>query len=183
MLGWSEEKYMSAQNQIESKQIVLVVEDDLDTQLVFRDVVGLAGAESAVASSVAEACSAIQEQEVSLVLLDWRLGKQSGSEFLKSCRETHPLLPVIVITGAPADVQNIGADAFLAGADGFLLKPITVGVLQPLIKRWLKRYSATGKPLSPTREQEIVSLKDAKRIYVKQVVQVLGGNISLAAEK
>ena len=95
------------------------------------------------------------------------------------CRKTQPLMPVIVMTGVPVEDMDARTDAILAEADGFLLKPINITIILALIQRWHKRLAATMT--LPLSQEEVEPFENTKRKHVKHVVELFGGNISLAA--
>jgi CheY-like chemotaxis protein len=78
----------------------------------------------------------------SLVLLDLKMPRSTGFEILKWIRE-HPAfkrLPVIVLSGS--ELQDDISNAYAAGADSYLVKPLGFEALVNLVKRineiWLK---------------------------------------------
>lgn len=70
------------------------------------------------ASNVEDTLSVISHQTVNLVITDIRMKWQSGATLLMTIKQTHPGLPVIVITGYPnliseSDIRHYGAEFFL----------------------------------------------------------------------
>ena len=164
-------------------EAVLIVDDDADVLELFKQMIEPTGRNCILANSIDDALSQLRSQKVALVFLDWRLKGKFGSEFLKQCRQIDRLLPVIVMNGDTVRIQDIKTDALLAEADGFLEKPLIAQVVQGLVKRWFERYKASTNTLLPEREEDIKQLEEVKRNYVRHVIGMLKGNISLAAEK
>jgi DNA-binding NtrC family response regulator len=139
------------------------------------------------AATVDEACSVLKREKVSLILLDWKLKEagavRTGGEILKFCREANPLMPVIVMTGLTPGEIDVRTDAVMAEADGFLQKPFSATVLTGHIERWLKRQHSVQEWLSPHEESQIMPLEEVKQRYSSKVVELLKGNVSLAASK
>ena len=157
---------------------VLIVDDDPHVLDVIRLSLTARNIFCLSATSVAEACSLVEKEKISLILLDWKLDR-SGMEVLRTCREIYPLMPVIVMSGLPLDIRT---DAMLAEADGFLQKPFSPAVIVSHVERWLRRLSTASTSL-PEREEEILLFEDLKRTYLYHVVKLLQGNVTVAAEK
>ena len=51
------------------------------------------------------------------------------------------------------------------------------------VKRWMGRLEAAPDVLLPQREEDILLLDEVKYRYIRHVVQLVGNNISLAAQK
>lgn len=167
---------------------ILIVEDD---QVYLDLLTGVLNVDFAVipARSSAEACNLLADGRFSLVLLDWNLSKHrgsveedpTGSGVLKRCREIDPHLPVVVMSGLlSVDVRH---DAILNEADSFLQKPFSLTLLARHVSRWIERTEAADKDFRLRNEADILPLKEIQRKYVHRVVEMLGGNVSCAAEK
>ena len=115
----------------------------------------------------------LQQEKASIVLMDmnFTLGMNTGQEgltWLRTLRNLHPQLPVVLIT-AYADVQ-LAVKCLKAGASDFVTKPWDNDELLRTLK------DAVDKG------QEIQSLDELERNHVKRVVDHCHGNISRAAE-
>ncbi|MDR2743375.1 MAG: response regulator [Treponema sp.] len=66
----------------------------------------------------------LQNQEVSLVLLDWNMPELSGIDFLKKVRtmEQYKSLPIIMVTSESAKYNVI--EALKSGATDYIIKPV-----------------------------------------------------------
>jgi DNA-binding NtrC family response regulator len=166
---------------------VLIVDDEPIILESLKNALNGQGLCCETAGSVEEATLKLQCGTIALVLLDWRLkepkGERSGAEVLSLCRQLHPLVPVIVITGVPPQQLDVRTDAIMAEADGVLFKPISSTVVVVHVLRWLRRVSNTRTAFLPQREAEIVPLEELKRMYVQHVVKLLDNNISMAANR
>ncbi len=110
---------------------VLVAEDHPDgRKLVVRllDKLGIANVVAVVNGQ--EAQKQIQGQAFDLLLADWHMPEMDGMELLKSVKADSSLksLKVLMVT-ADDDHKHI-REAILAGADGYLIKPVTQERLQ-----------------------------------------------------
>ena len=110
---------------------VLVAEDHPDgRKLVVRllDKLGIANVVAVVNGQ--EAQKQIQGQAFDLLLADWHMPEMDGMELLKFVKTDSSLksLKVLMVT-ADDDHKHI-REAILAGADGYLVKPVTQERLQ-----------------------------------------------------
>ena len=106
-------------------QKVLVVEDDLDLMRDYSRTLASEGYEIAQAATGAEALRLAAEWYPDLVLLDVTLPDADGVEVccrLKSDEETGRAF-VVMLSGLSTTAEH-QAEALLAGADGYLAKPI-----------------------------------------------------------
>ena len=78
---------------------VLFVDDERMLHDVVTRLLDRHGIRVTVASSGAEAIRLLGEQPFDLVLSDYQMPEMDGLELLGHVRETHPALPVVIITG------------------------------------------------------------------------------------
>ncbi|MBV1775630.1 response regulator transcription factor [Burkholderiaceae bacterium DAT-1] len=92
------------------------------------------------AGTLAEAREMLAKHPIRLVMLDMRLGKESGLTLLKDIRSQWPLLPVLVLSmhDDPALIDQ----ALAAGARGYLVKDLAAKQLAEAIQAVLsgRRY-------------------------------------------
>ena len=114
---------------------ILVLEDDPDQNLLICDVLTADGYTCLPARSVDEAERLLVAQPPVLAILDMNLPGRSGLDALATIRRTPALasIPVLVVTANP-QFQN---QAEGLGADLFLVKPLSLGQLRTLVKRYL----------------------------------------------
>ena len=123
---------------------VLVVDDEED----LRDLIGITllrmGLDHDSVGSVEQARGLLQQQSYAMCLTDMKLPGQSGLELVAYLQETHPELPVAVIT-AFGSAENAVA-ALKAGAFDYVSKPISPDDLRTLV--------LTGLRMARGQEQE-----------------------------
>ena len=108
----------------DDKLKILLVDDDA-VQLRLREaILREAGFEVAVATSASIALPFLNaptsQARVRAILTDHLLPGETGADFIRKVRESHPKLPVLVITGMP------GAEDEYAGLNViFLMKPVS----------------------------------------------------------
>jgi len=92
---------------------VLVVEDDPDISMALRDLLEFEGLHVDCAETCRQAFSAIEQHAYTLILLDLGLPDGDGTSILKKVQETHPSLPVIVLTATNRDLGSLQPYAHL----------------------------------------------------------------------
>jgi len=163
----------------EGKKRVLVVDADQDFRRYITDCIEAEGISCITATSVSEALEALARNQVSVLIVDWFLD-HVASEVVRKARSISALMPIIVMSGKS---YNVKMDALLAGVDEFLEKTLGGGVLANRVKRWMGRLEAAPDVFLPQREEDILVLDEIKYRYIQHVVQLVGNNISVAAQK
>jgi two-component system response regulator RegA len=158
---------------------VLVVDADQDSRRYITDCIEAEGISCITASSVSEALEALARNKISILLVDWFLD-HVASEVVRTARSMSAHMPIIVMSGKS---YNVKLDALLADADEFLEKNIGGGMLANRVKRWMGRLETAPDVLLPQREEDVLVLDEVKYHYIRHVVQLMGNNISLAAQK
>ena len=115
---------------------ILVVDDDKLIRWSVSVVLGHAGYRVHEAATGQEGLAAVLEHRPDLVLLDIALPDLDGFAVLEAIRQTHPDLPVLMMT---ADATNETArQAARLGACGQLDKPFDPALLQVTVSEALK---------------------------------------------
>ncbi len=167
------------QPKLDSGKRVLVVEDDQDFRRYITECIEAEGISCITAASVSEALEALARNTVSVLLVDWFLD-HVATEVVRTARARSPLMPIIVMSGKS---YNVKMDALLADADEFLEKTVGGSALAARVKRWMGRLQAAPDVFLPQRQEDILPLDEVKCRYTRHVVQLMGNNISLAAQK
>src|SRR5437868_10378426 len=158
---------------------VLVVDNDQEFRRYITDCLQAEGISCITASSVSEALEALARNNVSVLLVDWFLD-HVAIEVVRAARASSPLMPIIVMSGKS---YNVKMDALMADADEFLEKTLGGSALAARVKRWIGRLQAAPDVFLPLQEQDILLLDEVKHRYIRHVVELVGNNISLAAQK
>lgn len=126
----------------ETKERVLIVEDDKVTAAIMRDTLACDDWEIIVASSGEEALRLIAQEEMSTILLDLVLPDMDGRDILLKLRDAARTAwtPVLVLTAK--DDALTQSECYALGADGFLSKPIDWEVLRSAVSSKLQRVQA-----------------------------------------
>ena len=162
-----------------SAKRVLVVDNDQDFRRYITDCLEAEGISCITATSVSEALEALARNKVSVLLVDWFLD-HVATQVVRTARSISPVMPIIVMSGKN---YNVKMDALLADADEFLEKTVGGTALANRVQRWMSRLEAAPDVFLPQREEDILLLDEVKYRYIRHVVQLVGNNISLAAQK
>lgn len=87
----------------------------------------------------------LDREDFDLLLLDQDMPKLTGLELLISIRQSKPDLKIIMITAA-GDVRTVGA-AIEQGCDGYIIKPVSIGVLNRRIRQLTQAQSPSKELL------------------------------------
>jgi len=119
------------------KAQLLLVDDDRQVLASMADWLTDQGYQTDTAVSLSEGRAALARKTYDLALVDIRLGEEDGFELLAYCREHHPTLSVIMITGY--GTVEAAVEAIRAGAFDFLTKPLIDEELLMAIERALSQ--------------------------------------------
>ncbi len=112
---------------------ILVVDDDPDIRQVLLDRMSSFGYVVETAIHGREALDALRRGGFDGMLLDMRMPEIDGMEVLRRTRESHPDLPVVVVTAM--SVQQRAAQAVAEGARAYLLKPFDASQLKQVVEQ------------------------------------------------
>ena len=127
---------------------VWIVDDDRSIRWVFEKALTREGIDYASFASAQEALDALPDGPPQVLVSDIRMPGPSGLELLKTVKQRHPAVPVIVMT-AYSDLDSAVA-AFHGGAYEYLPKPFDVDQAVDLIRRALdesQREAAAAEPV------------------------------------
>ena len=133
-----------------SKQRVLVVEDDAKTRRLISELVAEQGYEVLGAADGTEALDLVRKNDVNLVVLDYQLPDFDGLKVLEEARKLRPSLPVIMVSGH--GTIKLAVEATKQGAYDFLEKPLDADQLIVRIKNALERDSLRREVAALRRE-------------------------------
>ena len=116
---------------------VLMIEDDRRLARIVERALGDAGHAVDVARSADEGRDRALAHSYDAILLDLELPDRSGLEVLRSLRREGRDMPVLIMTGRDDDEDIVkGLDA---GADDYLLKPVSPEVLMARLRAAVRR--------------------------------------------
>ncbi len=130
-------------------ELVLIVEDEPEFRALVELWVARHGWQTAVATDGTEVIRRFAEREPAIVLLDLNLPGMDGWQVIDWIRSVSTV-PVLMVTalGAEADVVR----GLVAGADDYLVKPVSLPELVARIRAALRR----AQPADATRSGEAI---------------------------
>src|SRR4051794_21344368 len=117
------------------KKQILCVEDDDETCLLIKNLLGLISCEVTTVQSVKEALQKIESEKFDLYLLDNWLPGGSGIELCRKIRDGDAKTPIVFYSGAAYDTDK--QEALAAGAQVYLVKPADISLLVATIRELL----------------------------------------------
>jgi CheY-like chemotaxis protein/two-component sensor histidine kinase len=104
---------------------ILAVDDMIETRNQFQDLFDHHGVKCDVASDGQEALDIIEERgEYDIYFIDWRMPVMDGIELTRRIKSRGTGRPSVVTMITAADWAQIKEEAFKAGVDRYLLKPL-----------------------------------------------------------
>ena len=135
-------------NPTSSRPPILLVEDTLSLQMVYRSILTGAGHRVSVAGSAADAMAQFQALRPSVVLLDLVLPDSDGLQLMQAMLALQPETSVIAITANGS--VNRAVEAMRAGAHDFLVKPVEEGRLLGTVQNVLAEQSGASGGTGPS---------------------------------
>jgi two-component system cell cycle response regulator DivK len=116
---------------------ILLVEDDPVSRYAMELLLRWEGYDVVLAGNGREGVEAAARERPDIVLMDVRTPELSGLDAARLIKASPELraIPVIAMTAAMAPGEQ--EEAFEAGCDGYLIKPIDLGVLLETLRRWM----------------------------------------------
>jgi two-component system phosphate regulon response regulator PhoB len=127
-----------------TKERVLVVEDEAEIRELIALTLGRKGFETAQAGSVEEAKGMLSGSRIDLMVVDWMLPGESGVDFIRYLRANRLSFPILMVT-AKSDSSQI-VQALEAGADDYVVKPFHPSVLAARAEALLRIHRARTNP-------------------------------------
>lgn len=109
----------------------LVIDDSRAMRRILRTITSEIGFEVAEAENGQEGLSHVESSEgnLDLVLVDWNMPVMNGYEFIKTMRAQSKFAEVKVVMVTTETEPMRMAQALMAGADEFVMKPFTKDIL------------------------------------------------------
>src|SRR3954470_5365522 len=116
-----------------SEKRILIVDDDHGQRSLLELFLQGQGYRTQSASSGKAALQLLAEEPFSMIISDVRMEGMSGIEMLRRVRQSHPALPVLLVT-AFADIRS-AVTAMRDGAVNYLAKPIDLDELITSVRK------------------------------------------------
>lgn len=158
---------------------ILIVEDDITFSLMLTTWLGKKGFVVRSSSSVSDAKRRLGEEAFDLVISDLRLPDSDGIDLLKWLKNTHPSLPLIMMTSY-AEIQT-AVQAMKLGAADYIAKPLNPDELLGKIKELVhvEEKAPTRVPVSSVPDLYIEGQSQAARQLYEHVRLVAPTDMSV----
>jgi len=124
-----------------SKRLILTIEDNSDTLIVYQSLLELDGYQVYTAQSGEEGLRMFNLGKFDAVILDLSMPDMSGVDVLKEIRQVSRDIPVIVMTGSVR--PGLREQCEQLGVQGYVLKP----AIEDLIESIASLFSREGRRL------------------------------------
>lgn len=148
---------------------ILVVEDEESIAHGLQSDLEIEGYNVHLAQTALEAITAIQNEQIDLVLLDLMLPDRDGLEVCRELRRDGFAAPIIILSARDQDTDKVVGMEL--GADDYVTKPFSPLVLRARIKAALRRHNVNY--------MQNFSFGDFKLDFAKYQLRKLGNLISL----
>ena len=156
-----------------SQASILIVEDDAGLREALVDTLLLGGYAIVEADCAEAAMVKLATHKVDLVVSDIQMGDMSGLSLLRSIKNKHPTMPVLLMT-AYATI-NDAVQAMRDGATDYLSKPFAPEVLLNLVSRYAPAQQVESRTPIAADPVSIKLLELSKRVAAADAtVMVLG---------
>ena len=125
---------------------ILLLDDDATHLEMCTDILGSAGYRCTSMTDPDAALDFLSAQVPDAVLVDLRMPKLNGIDFLKKVTQSHPVLPVIMLTAFATIEKTV--EAIQCGAFDFIEKPIKTDNLLQSISRAVNRKRSKDAELT-----------------------------------
>lgn len=152
---------------------ILIVEDDDDIASIEKDYLEVSGYQVTVEENGTAGLTEALTGDYDLILLDVMLTGMDGFQIVRKLRDKVDI-PIMMVTAKRTDINKIRGLGF--GADDFIEKPFSPGVLVAKVKSQLAQYERLkGKPEDRKRItiSGITLESDTHRIWVRGEEKVL----------
>ena len=126
---------------IEKEQSVLIVDDKEQYRRIFEDISQDMGLRAVSATNGLEALRKIDTQLFSLALVDLKMPKMGGLDFLMHSRRISPGLPVVIITGFGS--IETAVEAMKLGAVDYITKPSSIDEIRRIMRKILESWRSS----------------------------------------
>ncbi|EJV87818.1 response regulator transcription factor [Bacillus cereus] len=141
-----------------TREVILIVDDDMDISNLIELYLGEEGFEVLKAYDGIEAIEVLNSNEVNLVILDIMMPKLNGIEVCRRIREKNGI-PIIMLSAKSADIDKV--IGLSTGADDYMVKPFSPIELTARVKAQLRRYTYLNNKFN-SQDEGIIYIKGLK---------------------
>ena len=158
---------------------VWVIDDDRSIRWVLERALQRADMQVTSFSSASGILDRLLREQPDVILSDIRMPGMDGLELLRQINQSHPSLPVIIMT-AHSDLDS-AVSAFHGGAFEYLPKPFDLDEAVDQVRRACRQRRQTGKTPEPpeTRSPEIIGAAPAMQEVFRAIGRLARSNITV----
>jgi DNA-binding NtrC family response regulator len=118
------------------KPSILVVDDELLIRDLLYDFFTGQGWQISVAENGERALEILRAKKIDLILTDIKMPEMDGLTLTSRVKDTHPDLPVVIMTGFPS--VDTAVSALRSKVEDYVIKPFNINQLYKLIESKLQ---------------------------------------------
>ena len=189
-------------------ELILIVDDNPDIRLFVKSALEEAGFKVIEAEDGITALTVFAEANPTIVILDLSMGQPDGFEVCRRIRLTSDV-SIIMLTNRNKELDE--AMCLAAGADDYIIKPVSAQILGLRVKTQLRRRNITGDrdlnivrsgvlqldtesrelmvegiKISLTRTEYdflYLLMESPKRVFTReQVIEAIGGSVAFSSD-
>ncbi|MBD5088398.1 MAG: VanR-ABDEGLN family response regulator transcription factor [Clostridiales bacterium] len=138
------------------KETILIVDDEQEIADLLEVYLKNEGYQVFKFYNGQDAFACVQEQEISLAILDVMLPDMDGFSLCKKIRESH-YFPIIMLTAKVEEIDKI--TGFTMGADDYITKPFQPIEVVTRVKSQIRRYLQYNQAEQKKRELDEIDVK------------------------
>ena len=119
---------------------ILVVDDELLIRDLLYDFFSGQGWQIAVAENGEKALEIVRSKKIDLILTDIKMPEMDGLTLASKVSQTHPEIPVVVMTGYPS--VDTAVSALRSKVADYVIKPFNINQLFKLVESKLNEKKA-----------------------------------------
>jgi len=148
----------------------LLVDDDPLFLRTLQRALDRRGIRAGTATESASALELARQSPLDFALVDLKIGKESGLRLIGPLKDVRAATRVVMMTGYASVATAV--EAIKAGADDYLLKPVSVDAILRVL---------TDEPAQPSEEDSMIPLGRLEWEHIQQALRTTDGNISATA--
>ena len=143
---------------------ILIVEDEQDILDLVEYTLTKEGYDVICCIDTTNVKAILDEEEVSLIIMDRNLPNIEGSLYIKSIRTKGYMNPVIYLSAKHSEMDII--DGFHRGGDDYITKPFNLDILKARVKAVIYR---TSKIIKNIKARDILYQANNKKILINDI--------------
>ena len=162
-----------------SKNVILVIEDDLDLRQALCSTLQMSGYSTLEADSADPALELLAKEQVNLIISDVQMPGMHGDELLRTVKRKYPEIPFVLITAYGTVTKAV--EAIQSGAADYIIKPFEAEVLIEMVDRLaVAAPKSEGMIMESKRSRELAEL--GRRVAATDVTVMISGESGCGKE-